>query len=77
MRKVVVWFRQDLRVHDNEALSEALSVADQIIPVYVFDPRFFSVETEFGFPKITANRARFIIERDEDLRLTLRELGTE
>ncbi len=77
MRKVIVWFRQDLRIHDNEALSEALAVADQVIPVYVFDPRFFRATTEFGFPKITPARARFIIESVNDLRLTIRELGSE
>ncbi len=34
--KVIVWFRQDLRLADNPALHEAVKVG-QIIPVYIFD----------------------------------------
>ncbi|MCB0627403.1 MAG: deoxyribodipyrimidine photo-lyase, partial [Saprospiraceae bacterium] len=40
-KRAIVWFRQDLRVHDNEALTEALRHADEVIPVYVFDERVF------------------------------------
>ena|GEM_PF-6106049 len=40
MNKVVIlWLRNDLRIHDNPALSLALIVCDQIIPVYVFESR--------------------------------------
>jgi len=35
-KNVVVWFRQDLRVHDNPALHEALKHGN-VLPVYVFD----------------------------------------
>ncbi|MGK0387593.1 MAG: deoxyribodipyrimidine photo-lyase, partial [Maribacter sp.] len=31
-RKVIVWFRQDLRLHDNEALTEAMEVSNNILP---------------------------------------------
>ena len=52
MKKVIVWFRQDLRLHDNEALAEAISHGSEIIPVYVFDERVFSGKTRwFGFPR--------------------------
>jgi len=33
----LVWFRQDLRLHDNPALTEAWQAAAQIVPVYVLD----------------------------------------
>ena len=31
--RAIVWFRQDLRLHDNEALDCALDGADEVIPV--------------------------------------------
>ena len=35
----VVWFRRDLRLADNPALSEALRIHDAIVPLFVWDPR--------------------------------------
>lgn len=77
-RRAILWFRQDLRLHDNEALSEALDSADEIIPVYVFDERVFRGKTHFfGFPKTGKFRARFIIESIHDLRESLRARGSD
>ncbi|MCU0348319.1 MAG: DASH family cryptochrome [Saprospiraceae bacterium] len=74
----IVWFRQDLRLHDNEALTEALQYCDQIIPIYVFDQRCHQGTTrQFGFPKIGKFRAKFLLESVEDLRQSLRKLGSE
>lgn len=76
-KRAIVWFRQDLRLHDNEALIDALSSADEVVPVYVFDERVFCGKTRFGFPKTGKYRARFIIESVEDLRNSLRALGSD
>lgn len=38
----LIWFRNDLRFHDNEILFETVSKSPIIIPVYCFDPRYFS-----------------------------------
>lgn len=76
-KRAIVWFRQDLRLHDNEALSDALSQVDEIIPVYVFDERVFKGQTRFGQPKTGAHRARFVIESVQDLRDSLRSIGSE
>lgn len=76
-KRAIVWFRQDLRLHDNEALTEALKEADEVIPVYVFDTRVFEGETKFGFPKTGVHRAKFIIESIQDLRDSIRALGSE
>lgn len=78
MRNIaIVWFRNDLRLHDNEALSEALATHDIVIPVYVFDPRIFKGETSFGFQKTGRFRTQFILESLADLRSSLREKGSE
>ena len=77
-KRAIVWFRQDLRVHDNEALTEALRHADEVIPVYVFDERVFGGKTRwFGFPKTGRYRARFILESVADLRRSLQQLGSD
>jgi len=76
INKAIVWFRNDLRVHDNEALTEALRMADEVIPIFVFDDRVFKSKTSFGFDKTGAQRTRFIIECIADLRNSLEALGT-
>ncbi len=35
--RAVHWFRNDLRLHDNTALSAAAARADELVPVFVFD----------------------------------------
>jgi deoxyribodipyrimidine photo-lyase len=35
MKRVIHWFRQDLRISDNTALHQACSQADEVIPCYV------------------------------------------
>jgi deoxyribodipyrimidine photo-lyase len=73
----IVWFRNDLRLHDNEALIEALEKTQNVIPVYVFDPRVFLGKTRLGFEKCASFRAQFIIDAVTDLRKNLRDLGSE
>ncbi len=76
-KRAIVWFRQDLRLHDNEALSDALKAVEEVVPVYVFDERMFLGKTSYGFPKIGKYRAQFIIESIHDLRQSLRKLGSD
>ena len=46
--RVIVWFRNDLRVHDNPVLAEAIKIVQarpqmtEVIPVFCFDPRFYT-----------------------------------
>lgn len=76
-KRGIVWFRQDLRLHDNEALHDAISSLDEVIPVYVFDERTFLGKTDrFGFPKTGKFRAQFIIESVRNLRDALQAIGS-
>jgi len=77
MKRSIVWFRNDLRLHDNEALDDALKHNDEIIPVYVIDPRIFNAQTSFGFEKTGIHRAKFILESLRDLRQSLRNLSSD
>jgi len=76
-KTAIIWFRNDLRIHDNEALHDVLEAAENVIPVYIFDPRVFLAKTKFGFPKVGKYRAKFIIESIIDLKKNLQKLGSD
>ncbi|CAO2816599.1 unnamed protein product [Amaranthus hypochondriacus] len=71
----IVWFRNDLRVLDNEALFKAWVSSEVVLPVYCVDPRLFGTTYNFGFPKTGALRAHFLIECLADLRKNLLKHG--
>lgn len=73
-RKILVWFRNDLRLHDNEMLVEAIAKSDSILPVYFFDPRHFEQTAEGEF-KTEDNRFEFLLESVAALRASFIKLG--
>ncbi|MEM1358564.1 MAG: DASH family cryptochrome, partial [Bacteroidota bacterium] len=75
-RLAIVWFRNDLRLHDNEALTDALHHADEVLPVYIFDPRVWrGTLPHTGLPKMGSHRGKFLLESIADLRKNLRKKG--
>ncbi|KAK2640236.1 hypothetical protein Ddye_028031 [Dipteronia dyeriana] len=48
----IVWFRNDLRILDSEALFKARFSSNMVLPVYCVDPRLFQSTYHFGFPKL-------------------------
>ena len=77
MKKSIVWFRNDLRLHDNEALIDALKHNDQIIPVYIFDERIFLGHSKFGSRKTGVHRVQLIIEAIKDLKNSFQALSSD
>lgn len=79
-KNILVWFRNDLRIHDCETLYRASQQAQQtganIFPIYCFDPRHFG-KTSFGFSKTGVFRAQFLIESVANLRANLRSLNSD
>ena len=75
MRKSIVWFKTDLRLHDNETLVSAIQNSDQVLPVYCFDNADYK-KTEFGFKKTGNFRTQFLLESLIDLDKQLRGLGS-
>ena len=75
-RCAIVWFRNDLRLHDNEAITNALRMADEVIPVFIFDERIFLDKSRFGFAKTGKFRAKFILECVVNLRENLQKVGS-
>jgi len=77
--RILIWYRNDLRLHDCEPLhraSDRLLAASHIVPVYCFDPRQFGT-TSYGFPKTGAFRAQFLLESVADLRTSLRAINSD
>jgi deoxyribodipyrimidine photo-lyase len=75
MKRSIVWFTTDLRLRDNETLTQAIQQSDEIIPVYCMDEQHFQT-SEFGFKKIGNFRAQFLLESLTDLDNSFRELGS-
>ncbi len=79
-QNILVWFRNDLRIHDCETLYRASQQAEptgaNIFPIYCFDPQHFG-KTSFGFAKTGAFRAKFLIESVANLRANLRSLNSD
>ena len=69
MKTVIHWFRRDLRVSDNTALSEAAKRAETIIPLFIFEDAFRTG------PDVGAARLEFLLQSVESLRKNLAELG--
>ncbi|MGF1479418.1 MAG: DASH family cryptochrome [Cyanophyceae cyanobacterium] len=75
-QRVLIWYRNDLRLHDHEPMHQALKEQAQVIPVYCFDERQFGT-TAFGFAKTGQYRARFLLESLSDLKTSLQKLGSD
>ena len=65
----IVWFRRDLRVHDNPALTAAWRDCDEVIPLFVFDEPLL-LSHEFGSACVN-----FMFGCLEDLRSSLAARG--
>ncbi|WP_452222641.1 DASH family cryptochrome [Lacinutrix chionoecetis] len=70
----LVWFRNDLRIHDNVTLNNAISESETVIALYCFNPRQFKKD-KFGFVKTEKFRAQFLIETVSDLKEQLKSLN--
>jgi len=69
VKRVIHWFRRDLRVTDNTALSEAARRAEVVVPVFILEDSFRTG------PDVGAARLAFLLESLESLRKNLAELG--
>ena len=67
----LVWFGNDLRIHDNDVLSLAIKNHSKVIGTYIIDPLFFE-ENEFGFKKMDVFRTQFLLETLSELKASLK-----
>ncbi|WP_226703826.1 DASH family cryptochrome [Microbulbifer elongatus] len=70
----LVWFLNNLRASDNEALVRACEGRAPVCGLYCFDPLFFS-DDRYGFPRTGTFRARFLLQSLHDLSRQLEALN--
>ncbi len=75
MSRAIVWFRDDLRLADNEALTAALAAHDEVLPVAIVDPVQHG-SSPFGFPRSGDFRRRFLHQSLEALHSELLAKGS-
>lgn len=66
-KAIIYWFRNDLRLHDNPSLHKALSTGLPVIPVFVFDDKWFGDIPLHNFSRIADHRLKFLYETVLDL----------
>jgi deoxyribodipyrimidine photo-lyase len=65
------WIRRDLRLTDNQALAAAQAEADQVVPVFVFDPKLL------GSSYVGEKRVAFLLAALRRLEEDLRQLKSQ
>lgn len=77
---VVFWFRNDLRLHDNPALQQAIALAEQrrtwLLPVYVHD-NALQLTSPWGFLRTSDHRLAWTAMAVQDVAQQLLALGSQ
>jgi len=73
MNTALVWFRNDLRTRDHEALYTAVQNHEKVISIYCFDPRQYR-QLDIGYKKTGKYRAKFLIETLKELKQNLLDI---
>ena len=74
VKRGIIWFRNDLRITDNQVLHHAAKECDEVIPLYIFDREYLHRE-EFGSHKFGSKRVNFLLESLHDLKKSLKSIG--
>ncbi|KQT27610.1 DASH family cryptochrome [Chryseobacterium sp. Leaf405] len=73
MKTGLLWFKNDLRLHDNEALTKAIEECDELIFCYAIEKSNFK-KLDLGFKKCDINRFKFMEQSVVDLQNHLDKL---
>lgn len=74
MKKGLVWFKNDLRLHDNEALNKAIEQCDELICCFCIEKTIFE-NIDLGFRKADINRFVFLEHSVNNLQKNLEKIG--
>jgi deoxyribodipyrimidine photo-lyase len=66
---ILVWFKKDLRLSDNPALTRAIAERKPVLPIYIFEPEYWSL------PDTSFRHWSFIHDSLEELRSDLAARG--
>lgn len=76
MSRSIYWFRNDLRIEDNEGLIRAGIESKEVIPVYILDKNCLEGQ-QFGLERMSAFRLKFLLESLSDLKSQLQSIGAD
>lgn len=81
MHRIILWLRNDLRLHDNPVLNWAATLPKlaykEVLPVFCFDPRFYDRQMKtYQTKKCGIIRSRFNLESVNSLRSSLETIGS-
>ncbi len=69
-QRSIILFRRDLRVEDNTALNEAARLSQEIVPLFIFDPRQLEDNAYRG-----DNALQFMVESLKELSMSIEKKG--
>lgn len=72
---VIYWFRNDLRLHDNPALLQAIETGKPVVPVYILDDSLLS-QQPLGFNRMGEHRKNFLFETLLNLSESIQQAGS-
>ncbi len=67
----ILWFRRDLRLHDNEIVAHCIRDQQAVLPCFIIDPWFYQN------PEVGRARVQFLFESLENLDQNLRAKGSQ
>ncbi|WP_316801484.1 DASH family cryptochrome [Pedobacter frigidisoli] len=73
-KRGLIWFKNDLRLHDNEALVTAQQECSEVLCCYCLEKSIFE-NHELGFRKADLNRFRFLEQSVTNLKANLKSIG--
>jgi deoxyribodipyrimidine photo-lyase len=76
MKKIILYFRKDLRLLDHPALFYAFQETQLILPLYVFSESVTG-KTKHGLPKVGKFRMKFLLETLQNLRFSFQRIGAD
>ncbi len=75
-RRTLLWFRRQLRLHDQPLFDAIDPAIDEVAGVFILDPREHQAEVD-GRPRTGPHRMRFLLESVADLRASLARRGVD
>ncbi|MBT7406039.1 MAG: DASH family cryptochrome, partial [Opitutae bacterium] len=73
MKRGIIWFRNNLRLADNECIIRALDECDEVLCVYIMETETWNASAELS--RISSIRAKFILESLDDLKSSIESVG--
>ncbi len=72
-KRGLFWFRHDLRLHDNAAITALCEQVSQVTFVYILDDKHFTPNA-FGLTPMGEHRRTFLLETLSDLKRQLKNV---